>query len=108
MALVEYFVPKFESGVINQRSVHAYLAAGDLWIEIQLSRKHYTAGDRALFDRVLNSVVTLPGYVNTSRGYAGFGGYFFAKDDYPAARYYQRPLDLEKNPRPWAGPRWRS
>lgn len=97
MALVEYFVPKFEAGIINQRSIHAYLAAGDLWIEIQLSKKHYTPGDRARFDRVLNSVAVLPGYVNTSKDYAGFGGYFFAKDHYPdAARYYQQALDLEK------------
>ena len=97
MALVEFFTPRFQSKTINEKSIHAYVVAGDLWIEIQLSKKQYQPHDQALFDRVLNSVEALPAYVNTSRDYAGFGGYFFAKDDYPgAARYYQQALDLEK------------
>lgn len=96
MAMVEYFVPKFASEVINQRTIHAYLTSGGLWIEIQISKKQYRPQDRALFDRVLNTVVTLPTYVNTSRDYAGFGGYFFAKNNYAdAARYYQQALDME-------------
>jgi tetratricopeptide (TPR) repeat protein len=97
MALVEFFTPRFQSRTINEKSIHAYVAAGDLWIEIQLSKKQYKPQDQVLFDRVLNSVEALPAYVNTSRDYAGFGGYFFVKDDYSgAARYYQQALDLEK------------
>lgn len=97
LAVVEFFVSRFQSRSINEKSVHAYLAAGELWVEIQLSRKQYKPQDQAMFDRILNSVEALPTYVNTSRDYAGFGGYFFAKDDYAdAARYYQQAFDLEK------------
>ena len=100
IAVAEYRVPEFNGAPVNQKSVHAYFASGDLWAEIHLSKTPFKPGDDKLFTAVLQNAKMDPGYVPTPNDYLQFGSATYLQKDYKnAARYYQRTLDAEKQKR---------
>jgi tetratricopeptide (TPR) repeat protein len=97
VALVEYMVPKFEK-TINQKHVHAYLAGGDVWVEVHISKDDFKPEDQALFDAILRTLHLQTDHDTTSRDYWRWGAIASNQTEYEkAAKYFQKSLDLEKN-----------
>jgi tetratricopeptide (TPR) repeat protein len=100
IAVAEYTVPDFNGAPVNQKSVHAYFAGGDLWSEIHLSKVQFQKKDEKLFSAVLDKAKMDATYVPTPADYLQFGSAAYLQKDYKnAARYYQRTLDAEKQTR---------
>ncbi|MBZ5508689.1 MAG: hypothetical protein LAO78_24780 [Acidobacteriia bacterium] len=96
VALVEYTVAKLEK-TINQKHVHAYLAGGDVWAEVHISKVDFKPEDQALFDAILSTLRLKADYVTNSRDYWRWGAIASNQMEYKkAARYFQKSLDLEK------------
>jgi len=98
VALVEYIVPKIQGRDINQKHVHAYVAGGDIWAEVHISKVEFKAEDQGMFDAIVDSISIVPDYVNNSRDYWRFGAIASNRGDYrKTADYFQRSLDLDKS-----------
>jgi tetratricopeptide (TPR) repeat protein len=96
IALVEYTVDLKEA--VNQKHVHAYLAGGDVWAEVHISKVQFKPEDQPLFDAIVNSLRLNADYVNNSRDYWRWGAISSNNTEYEKAmRYFQKSLDLEKN-----------
>lgn len=96
-SIAEYRVPEWQGVPVNQKSLHAYFAGGDLWAEIHLSRTPFRSGDEALFTALLENARMDPDYIPGSMDYFVFGSLRYHEQDYKrAAEYYQRALDIEK------------
>jgi tetratricopeptide (TPR) repeat protein len=96
-AIAEYRVPEWQGVAVNQKSLHAYYAGGELWAEIHISKTPFRAGDEKLFDAVLETARVDPSYTPGVMDYFVFGSLRYQERDYTrAAEYYQRALDLEK------------
>ncbi len=97
MALVEYTVKEFRGVPVNQKNINAYLAKGDTWIDVHLSKVQYVPADRKLFDSVLKSVKIDVRFTPTSFDQLAFASHFFMLRDYEKATvYYEKALALEK------------
>jgi len=100
LALVDYIIPEYQGQAVQQKNVHAFFAAGEVWGELHISKVEFKSGDEKLFDSVLETVKLDPDYAPGSRDYFGLGSYFYEKADYGhAAIYYQQALDEEKQSR---------
>lgn len=100
IAIAEYRVPEFNGAPVDQKSVHAYFAGGDLWGEIHLSKVQSRTQDDKLFSAVLEKAALDPAYMPTAMDYMQFGSATYLLKDYKsAARYYQRTLDAERQKR---------
>ncbi|HSK45652.1 MAG TPA: hypothetical protein VLA83_17380 [Candidatus Binatia bacterium] len=96
VALVEYMVAKFQK-TTNQKHVHAYLAGGDVWAEVHISKVDFKPEDQALFDAILRTLRLQVDYVTNSRDYWRWGAIASNQTEYKkAAKYFQKSLDLEK------------
>ena len=96
VALVEYMAD-FKDGV-NQKHVHAYLAGGDIWAEVHISKVQFKPEDQPLFDAIVNRLRLKADYVNNSRDYWRWGAISSNDTEYEkATRYFQKSLDMEKN-----------
>jgi hypothetical protein len=96
-AVVEYTVPMYQGQKVDQHSVHAYLAGGDVWVEIHMSKVGYTDADHAVFEKVLNSARVDPDYVPDSHDYFVYGSLAYRHQGYQvASKWYQQSLDMEK------------
>jgi tetratricopeptide (TPR) repeat protein len=96
VALVEYMVAKFDK-TVNQKHVHAYLAGGDVWAEVHISKVDFKPEDQALFDAILSTLRLKADYVTNSRDYWRWGAIASNNTEYEkATRYFQKSLDLEK------------
>jgi tetratricopeptide (TPR) repeat protein len=97
VALVEYTIPEFANQKISQKNVHAYLAGGDIWAEVHISKVEFKPEDQPKMDALVNSIKIKPEYVNTSRDYWRLGMLAAGNKDYSKnQKYFQMALDLEK------------
>jgi hypothetical protein len=60
IARVEYVVPEFKGIKVRQKTIHAYLGAGDLCAEVHLSKAGFEPGDQSLFEEILSTAKLLP------------------------------------------------
>jgi tetratricopeptide (TPR) repeat protein len=96
-AIAEFRVPEWQGVALNQKSLHAYFAGGDLWAEIHISKTHFNPGDEALFNAVLETAKMDPNYTPEAMDYFVYGSLRYHEQDYKrSAEYYQRSLDMEK------------
>jgi len=96
VALVEYMVAKFQK-TTNQKHVHAYLAGGDVWAEVHISKVDFKPEDQALFDAILRTLRLQVDHVTNSRDYWRWGAIASNQAEYKkAAKYFQKSLDLER------------
>lgn len=56
MAIVEYIVKEHQGIELNQKNLNAYLAKGNYWIDIHLSKPNYQAPDEILFKSILQNI----------------------------------------------------
>lgn len=97
VALVEYMVPKVQGRAIHQRHVHAYLAGGDIWAEVHISKVGYTLLDAQLFDDIMTTLQIDPDYENEGTDYWRWGAIHSNNAEYAKTlKYFQRSLELEK------------
>jgi tetratricopeptide (TPR) repeat protein len=97
VALVEYTIPEVANQKINQKNVHAYLAGGDIWAEVHISKVAFKSEDQVKMDALVNSIKIKPEYSNTSRNYMRWGALAYGDKNYSKTRkYFQMALDLEK------------
>lgn len=97
MALVEYIVKEFSGVPVDQKNINAYLAQGETWIDIHLSKVQYKPGDRKLFDSVLKGVRIDERFSPGSFEQLAFASHFFMLRNYQKAiEYYEKALTLEK------------
>jgi hypothetical protein len=111
IARVEYVVPEFKGIKVRQKTIHAYLGAGDLCAEVHLSKAGFEPGDQSLFEEILSTAKLLPdrspagnqGQIaapppsDAAVQYFREGGKQYLQQDYStAAALYQKALDLEK------------
>jgi tetratricopeptide (TPR) repeat protein len=97
LPIVEYFVKEFQGARIDQKSVNAYLAKDDTWIDVHLSKVQFKPEDQALFDAILKSLKIVKNSAANSMTYAGEGSSAYLKGDYPTAiRHYTKAVELNK------------
>jgi tetratricopeptide (TPR) repeat protein len=97
VALVEYLIPEVAGQKLNQKNVHAYLAGGDIWAEVHISKVLFKPEDQAQLDAVVHSLQIKPQYTNTSRDYWRWGAMAMGNKNFGKAReHFQKSLDLEK------------
>ena len=56
MALLEFFIPEFESVPVRQKSINAFLVRDGLWIDVHLSKDQFEKEDQELFEQVVASI----------------------------------------------------
>lgn len=99
-AAVEYLIPEFQGRPISQQNVRIFIAAGDVWSEIHLSRPLFKPGDEKYFQQVLDTVKPLSEFDPGSMEYMGYASGLYMRQEYAqAAKVYQKALDLEKQDR---------
>jgi tetratricopeptide (TPR) repeat protein len=82
---------------VNQKSLHAYFAGGDLWAEIHLSKTPFRSGDEKLFSAILDTAKLNPDYTPNSMDYFVYGSLRYQDRDYKrAGEFYQQALEMEK------------
>jgi tetratricopeptide (TPR) repeat protein len=97
LPIVEYAVKEFQGVRANQKSVNAYLAKGDVWIDVHLSKVQFSAGDQVLFDSILKSIRIDESSGPNSMAYAQYGSGAYLKGDYKTAiRHYAKAVELNK------------
>src|SRR5262245_30060105 len=82
IAVAEYRVPEFKRAPVDQKSVHAYFAGGDLWGEIHLSKVQSRPQDDKLFSTVLEKATMDAAYVPTPLDYLQYGSATYLLKDY--------------------------
>lgn len=108
MAIVEYFIKEYEGEKINQKHLSAFLAKGDIWIDIHLSKVKFKPRDKRLFEAILKTAKINNNFRPTRVDLYNFGNAFFNAENYKeAVVYYQKALDLEKKEQKLDRVRWR-
>ena len=99
MALLERTFPGAAGLRIDQRHVNAHLLRDGVWIDVHLSKVHYTPQDDALFEAIIKTIRLAPKGIadvdydaavlrlspTTALGYFGRAGVHFRRGDYPKA-----------------------
>ncbi|HSB08217.1 MAG TPA: tetratricopeptide repeat protein [Blastocatellia bacterium] len=97
LPIVEYMVKSFQGSRVNQKSVNAYLAKGDVWIDVHLSKVDFSPADQELFDSILRSIRIDESGGTNSIVYAQYGSDAYLKGDYKTAiKYYATAVELNK------------
>ncbi|MBM4143560.1 MAG: hypothetical protein FJ225_08235 [Lentisphaerae bacterium] len=97
MAIVEYIVPDYLGKELRQKNLNAYLAEGDYWMDVHLSKTGYKTGDEDPFLPVLKGIRINRTYVPTASDRFDFGNIYYHQKDYKkAAMQYEKALELEK------------
>lgn len=108
LPIVEYFVKEFQGAQINQKSVNAYLAKDDTWIDVHLSKVQFKPEDQPLFDTILKSLKIVKESEANSMIYAREGSAAYLKRDYPTAiAQYSKAVELNKQDRQMSKVIWR-
>ena len=98
VAIVEYRVPEVQGYQVNQKSVHAYVAVGNMCGEVHISRTPFRDGDEAVFSRLLSSVHAVPEFEPGTLDYFRFGSMLYRQEQYKlAAHYYERTMELDSS-----------
>ena len=107
-AIVEHTVPEHLGVTVNQRNVNVYLAEGDYWIDVHLSKFDYRAQDKTLLQAVIQRIGINRSPVRTSSEHFNFGNFFYAQREYgKAAAQYEKALELEKRASTLDGTIWK-
>lgn len=97
LPIVEYKVKDFQGTRVNQKSVNAYLAKDDVWIDVHLSKVQFSDADQELFDSILKSIRIDDTSGPSSLVYAQYGSAAYLKHDYKTAiRHYARAVEVNK------------
>jgi tetratricopeptide (TPR) repeat protein len=87
---------KSGGNTLDHHAFHAYGPAGDVWVEVHLSRTPAAADDQLEFEKVLSGFKLLPDYKLTPEDYFGHASWFYGKQAYKqAAAYYEEALRLQ-------------
>lgn len=97
MAIVEYIVPDYLGKEVRQKNLNAYLAEGDYWMDVHVSKTGYKPGDEDPFLPVLKGIRINRTYVPTASDRFAFGNMYYKQKDYKkAAMQFEKALELEK------------
>lgn len=108
VAFLEYIVEEFEGRRVHQKNVFAYLASGDVWMDVHISKAAFEPRDQKLIDSVLGSISVLSTYEPDSHMHFGYGsGFYLRKEWGRAAEHYEKALALEKQKRVLPRDEWR-
>jgi tetratricopeptide (TPR) repeat protein len=96
-AIVEYIIPEYLGVKVNQKNINAYLAEGDYWIDVHLSKADYGAeGDDVLLP-ILKSIRINKSFTPSSLDHFRYGSLYYRDKDYRrAALQYEKALEMEK------------
>jgi tetratricopeptide (TPR) repeat protein len=108
LPIAEYRVKEFQGVRIDQKSVNAYLAKGDVWIDVHISKVQFTPTDQPLFDAMLKSIRIDESSGPNSMVYAQYGSGAYLKRDYKTAiQHYSKAVELNKQDRQMKAVIWR-
>lgn len=97
ISVVEYIVPEHMGVKVNQKHVNAYLAEGDYWIDVHLSKAAHRIDENDPFLPILKKIQINRDYVPTVVDRFQYGNiYYRAKDYRKAAFHYGKALELDK------------
>jgi tetratricopeptide (TPR) repeat protein len=97
MALVEYIVPEWLGIELMQKNLNAYLAEGDCWIDVHVSKAGYIPNSEDPFQSVLDGIRINHSFLPTAADYFAFGSVYYEKENYKKAiTQYEKALELEK------------
>jgi tetratricopeptide (TPR) repeat protein len=96
-ARIEYTNESYKGAPVQQRNRHEYLAGGQVWVEVHMSKVKWTANDQGYFDEVLSHITLEPDYTATSADAWLYGSQLFQAQQFGgAAKVYSHALELEK------------
>jgi hypothetical protein len=94
MEIVEYYIREFMGTKIDHKNMNAYIAQGDVWIDIHVSTAH-PLDDKFFYD-IIDSIAIKP-HTSNSYDYFYFGSKLYRQKNYPKAiKYYDKAFALEK------------
>lgn len=97
LAVVEYVVPNHLGQELNQKNVNAYLAEGEYWIDVHVSKAGYKAGGEDPLQPVLKGIRINHAYAPTASDRFDFGNTYYRQKNYKkAVSHYENALELEK------------
>ena len=97
LAVVEYVFPGHLGIEMNQKNANAYLAEGQYWIDVHLSKTGYKVGNEDPFQPILKDIRINRTYVPTASDRFDFGNIYYRQKNYKkAATQYANALELEK------------
>ena len=95
-AMVEYMVEEYDGKKLDQKNVNIYMAQGDAWIDVHLSKANYKPADESLFDRIKNTLRIKEKYEPSVWETMGFGSHLFMGKKYSkAAEFFKKALDVK-------------
>ncbi|MDD4870106.1 MAG: hypothetical protein PHR77_06065 [Kiritimatiellae bacterium] len=93
IAVVEYIATEYLGRKTNQKNLNAYLAEGEYWIDVHLSK----TDDEGTLQSILKSIRINPTYIPTASDRFDFGNIYFKQKNYKkAVTQYENAFVLEK------------
>ncbi|MFH0878741.1 MAG: tetratricopeptide repeat protein [Lentisphaerota bacterium] len=96
LALVEYIVPDHLEMELNQRNLNAYMAEGEYWVDIHLSKMD-AKDEEGCFSNLVAGIHINRAYVPSAFDYFNYGNRFYTMRQFAAAiPLYEKAIGLEK------------
>jgi tetratricopeptide (TPR) repeat protein len=100
VAFLDYMVERLQGKNVHQKNVSAYLASGDQWFEVRISKVLYDLGDEKFLNSILSSIKLIEHYQPDTLVEFGYGSFFYMNQNWArASQHYERALEIDRRQR---------